>query len=257
MAAVVTTAFVALLALFPWLAVYGVRKLRPRMDGVALWFGLPAAWVLSEWIRIWFLTGFPWLFLGYSQTDTPLANIAPVFGVLGVSFGVALLAGGLAWVCLRPGIKRVAVGVIVALGILSGAALLDRDWTTPAAEPLSVALLQGNIAQDKKWDPMYRAMTLERYRRLTAQHWGADLIVWPEAAVPVWYGQAAEYLAALERAAREAGSALVLGVPVRDDEGNAYNAVISLSEPPTFYYKRHLVPFGEYVPLRGIRRQLL
>lgn len=252
MAAVVTTAFVALLALFPWLAVYGVRKLRPRMDGVALWFGLPAAWVLSEWIRIWFLTGFPWLFLGYSQTDTPLANIAPVFGVLGVSFGVALLAGGLAWVCLRPGIKRVAVGVIVALGILSGAALLDRDWTTPAAEPLSVALLQGNIAQDKKWDPMYRAMTLERYRRLTAQHWGADLIVWPEAAVPVWYGQAAEYLAALERAAREAGSALVLGVPVRDDEGNAYNAVISLSEPPTFYYKRHLVPFGEYVPLRGL-----
>lgn len=65
------------------------------MDAMALWLGLPAAWVLSEWMRTWFLTGFPWLFIGYSQTDTTLATIAPVFGVLGVSLLVALLAGGL------------------------------------------------------------------------------------------------------------------------------------------------------------------
>lgn len=94
-AVLVTAAFVSLLALFPWGVAYLVRCLRPEMDAMALWLGLPAAWVLSEWMRTWFLTGFPWLFIGYSQTDTTLATIAPVFGVLGVSLLVALLAGGL------------------------------------------------------------------------------------------------------------------------------------------------------------------
>ncbi|MEH6502162.1 MAG: apolipoprotein N-acyltransferase, partial [Pseudoalteromonas distincta] len=89
-----TAAFVSLLALFPWGVAYLVRRLHPEMDATALWLGLPATWVLSEWMRTWFLTGFPWLFVGYSQTDTTLATIAPVFGVLGVSFLVALLAGG-------------------------------------------------------------------------------------------------------------------------------------------------------------------
>ncbi|MFE8071788.1 hypothetical protein QQM79_12080 [Marinobacteraceae bacterium S3BR75-40.1] len=89
-AVLATAAFVSLLALFPWGVAYLVRRLRPEMDTIALWIGLPAAWVLSEWIRTWFLTGFPWLFIGYSQTDTKLATIAPVFGVLGVSFLVAL-----------------------------------------------------------------------------------------------------------------------------------------------------------------------
>lgn len=94
-AVLVTAAFVSLLALFPWGVAYLVRCLRPEMDAMALWLGLPAAWVLSEWMRTWFLTGFPWLFIGYSQTYTTLATIAPVFGVLGVSLLVALLAGGL------------------------------------------------------------------------------------------------------------------------------------------------------------------
>lgn len=249
-AAVVTAAFVALLAFFPWLAVYLVRTLRPRMDGVALWLGLPATWVLSEWMRIWFLTGFPWLFLGYSQTDTVLSGIASVFGVLGVSLILAVLAGGLAWTVRRPSMRRMAVTASVLGVILLGAQLLDREWTRPMPESLSVVLLQGNIEQDKKWDPVYRAMTLERYRSLTEQHLGTDLIVWPEAAVPVWYAQASEYLAELEQKADAAGSTLVVGVPVQDDAGNAYNAVMSLSDPSGFYSKRRLVPFGEYIPLR-------
>ncbi|MEP1583292.1 MAG: apolipoprotein N-acyltransferase, partial [Marinobacter sp.] len=81
----------------------------PEMDTIALWIGLPAAWVLSEWMRTWFLTGFPWLFIGYSQTDTTLATIAPVFGVLGVSFLVALFAAGLAWIVLAPSLRGAAV----------------------------------------------------------------------------------------------------------------------------------------------------
>jgi len=117
-------------------------------------------------MRTWFLTGFPWLFIGYSQTDTTLATIAPVFGVLGVSLLVALLAGGLAWVVQGPSLRRAAVVGAVLVATLAGLQLLDREWTQPAADPIDVVLLQGNIAQDKKWDPRYRDITLERYQRL-------------------------------------------------------------------------------------------
>ncbi|WP_244613359.1 apolipoprotein N-acyltransferase [Modicisalibacter radicis] len=247
-----TAAFVSLLALFPWSAAYLVRRLRPEMDGVALWLGLPMAWVLSEWARTWFLTGFPWLFIGYSQVDTTLATVAPVFGVLGVSFLVALLAGGLAWVVLGPSLRRVAAAGGVLVAVLAGLQLLDREWTQPAAEPLDAALLQGNIGQGQKWDPDYRDVTLERYQALTEQQLGADIVIWPEAAIPMWYDQASEYLAGLETLADQAGTSLMVGVPVREANGRNYNAVVSLSDPSGFYYKRHLVPFGEYVPFRDM-----
>ncbi|GAA5173179.1 apolipoprotein N-acyltransferase [Modicisalibacter zincidurans] len=247
-----TAAFVSLLALFPWFAVYLVRRLCPEMDGMALWLGLPAAWVLSEWMRTWFLTGFPWLFVGYSQSDTSLALIAPVFGVLGVSLLVALLAGGLAWIVLGPSLRRVTLVGGVLAAVLAGLQLLDREWTQPAGEPIDAALLQGNMAQDKKWDPDYRNVTLERYKALTEQQLGADIVIWPEAAIPVWYDQATEYLAGLEALADQAGTSLMVGVPVREADGRNYNAVVSLSDPPGFYYKRHLVPFGEYVPFRNL-----
>ena len=148
---------------------YLVRRLHPEMDATALWLGLPATWVLSEWMRTWFLSGFPWLFVGYSQTDTTLATIAPVFGVLGVSFLVALLAGGLAWVVLNPSLRRAAVAGAVLTATLASLQLLDHEWTQPAADPINIALLQGNIAQDRKWDPDSRGITLDRYQALT---WG-------------------------------------------------------------------------------------
>lgn len=251
-AVLATAAFVALLALFPWFAVCLVRYLRPEADGMALWLGLPAAWVLSEWVRSWFLTGFPWVLIGYSQVDTPLASVAPVFGVLGVSFLAALLAGGLAWLALWPSLRRTAILAAVGASTMAGLPLLDREWTQPAAEPISVALIQGNIAQEKKWDPEYRALTLERYRALTEQHYGVDLVVWPEAAVPIWYDQAQEYLAELESKARQSGMSLIVGVPVLEAGVGERNAVVSLSDPSAFYYKRHLVPFGEYVPFRDL-----
>ena len=247
-----TAAFVALLALFPWSAIFLVRTLCSRTGGFALWLGLPAAWVLSEWVRLWFLTGFPWLFLGYSQIGTPLAAIAPVFGVLGVSFVVAVMAGALAWTMLRFSLWRLAItsGALVAL--LLGTSLLDREWTEPVAKPLSVALVQGNMKQDRKWKPEALAFTLRRYRALTQPYAGTDLIVWPETAVPAWFGQASEYLDRFQTRLGARGSTLILGIPVRTDQGQAYNAAVSLARPRRFYYKRHLVPFGEYVPLRGL-----
>ena len=251
-AMLVTVGFVALLALFPWSAVFLVRTLCPRMGGFALWLGLPAAWVLSEWARLWFLTGFPWLFLGYSQIGTPLAAIAPVFGVLGVSFVVAVMAGALAWTALRFSLRRLAIASGALVALLIGARLLDREWTEPVAKPLSIALVQGNVEQDRKWKPEALAFTLRRYRALTQPYAGTDLIVWPETAVPAWFDQASEYLDRLQTRLGARGSTLILGIPVRTDQGQAYNAAVSLARPRRFYYKRHLVPFGEYVPLRGL-----
>jgi apolipoprotein N-acyltransferase len=119
----------------------------------------------------------------------------------------------------------------VLVATLAGLQLLDREWTQPAADPIDVVLLQGNIAQDKKWDPRYRDITLERYQALTAQHLGADIVIWPEAAIPMWHDQAKAYLAELEALADQAGTSLMIGVPVREAEGRTYNAVVSLSIP--------------------------
>jgi len=236
---------------FVSISAYLVRRLHPEMDATALWLGLPATWVLSEWMRTWFLTGFPWLFVGYSQTDTILATIAPVFGVLGVSFLVALLAGGLAWVVLNPSLRRAAAAGAVLTATLASLQLLDREWTQPAADPINIALLQGNIAQDRKWDPDSRGITLDRYQALTKQHLGAaDIVIWPETAIPMWHDQAREYLTELKALADQAGTSLMIGVPIRGEDGRTYNAVTSLSDPAGSYYKRHLVPFGEYVPFR-------
>jgi len=255
LAVLFTVLFAAALALFAWLAVYAARRLRPGSDFLAVAVAFPTVWVLLEWVRTWFLTGFPWLLLGYSQTDTPLAGVAPVFGVHGIGAVLAFLAGLLAWVLLQPGMRRLlAFAVAAVLAFALGALGARLEWTEPAGKPLAVVLLQGNIAQDLKWSPEWRQRTLDRYRQLTERHWGADLIVWPEAAVPTWYHDvAANYLAELEETGARHGTELIIGIPYFDPASyRAYNSVISVGAVPGVYHKRHLVPFGEYLPLRDL-----
>jgi apolipoprotein N-acyltransferase len=255
---IATAAFVAFMAVFPWLAIVLARRLRGGTGLVAVAVAFPVAWLLLEWLRTWFMTGFPWLLLGYSQTDSLLTPVAPVFGVLGVSTVLAFLAGLLARVLLAPSLRRGGAFALALLAALGLARMLEQPWTAPAGEPLKVALLQGNIAQDKKWDPGYFRETLERYVRLTESHWGADLIVWPEAAVPTYHDIVLEsFFEPLGEMASEHGTDLLIGVPVREPDGRAYNAVVSLSGEPGVYYKRFLVPFGEYLPLRDFFGQAL
>ena len=260
LAVFLTALFCGVLTLFPMALGYVAARFLRGPDWLRLVVLFPAAWTLSEWLRGWVLTGFPWLNLGYSQIDAPLRGLAPLAGVYGVSFAVALSAGLLALLVLAGRRTQfVVLAGFVALW-LSGALLTRIDWTEASGAPIRVALVQGNIPQDTKWRPELKAYTLDLYANLTRQHWDSRLILWPEAAITVFHHEVADdYLAGLAREARTHGTDIVLGIPVLDRSTRRYyNSLLSLGATPGFYHKRHLVPFGDYLPfaeqLRGLIR---
>ncbi len=267
LAVFITGGFVAFLALFPALLGYTVTRFFPaqnesgnkRSEIAKLLLVFPASWTLFEWIRSWILTGFPWLNLGNSQIDAPLAGLAPLVGVYGISLATAFSAALL--VCLAVAEKSTKLRALFTLAILWGfAGLLGQTvWTQPLGKPLDVALIQGNIPQDVKWRPEQQQRTLDLYSDLTRHHWDSDLILWPEAALPAFYHEVADnYLAQLQSEARARGTDLLIGLPVLDQTtGRYYNSVMSLGQRQGFYHKQHLVPFGDYVPLQEVLRGLI
>jgi apolipoprotein N-acyltransferase len=257
----ITFALVAYLALYPALLAALVATLWRRER--APWrvvLALPAGWLLLEWVRGWLLTGFPWLTLGTSQLDAPLAALAPVGGVLAVGF-VLVLTSALLWALGTAGNAGRAIALLLLAGLWGGMVMWGgRDWTEPAGEPVPVTLLQGNISQARKWLPEELDLTLRRYRELTEQGWDSRLILWPETAIPVFYEDVADdYLVELQAAARRHGSDILTGIPYRDPVSNDYyNAMLGISgDRRNLYFKRHLVPFGEFLPLRDLLGEAL
>ena len=245
--------FVAVLALFP--ALFAWLLARAGSAGRPAYFLLlfPALWTLVEWLRGWLFSGFPWLNIGYSQIDAPLSGFAPLLGVYGIGWAAALSAGLIALLVRSGGRVRLwATAGLLALWA-GGWGLGHMDWTRPAGDRLKATLVQGNIAQDLKWRPEQQQATLEHYLSLTDRHPDSRVIVWPETAIPAFYDQVEEsFLAPLRQRMVARDSWLLTGIPVLDRAGDwhYYNAVISLNQPDHFYYKVHLVPFGEYLPLR-------
>ncbi len=250
-----TALLVGLLALFPAAAGWAAARLGTRLPpGARLALLFPALWTLAEWVRGWFLTGFPWLALGYAQIDAPLAGWAPLGGAYGVSLAAAWSAGLLAALLGRG--RRARLAALLGLALLwgGGAALRGVAWTAPAGPPVAVRLLQGNVPQELKWLPAMREPTLAFYEGLTREALGrARLVVWPESAVPAFYQEVAPRLEALGEEARAAGTAVLAGVLELDRAtGRYYNSVALLGRPPRFYRKHHLVPFTEYLPLEAL-----
>jgi len=254
LAGLLTAVFVAFLALYLAALGWGIKKLTTKttfttLDYVLL---LPVAWLFFDWFKGWFLTGFPWLELGVSQIEGPLSGYTPVLGALGVSLLAALSAGLLAsfWQ-----FKRVSalLGIAVIWG--GGAALNTVEWTYKNDAPLTVSLIQGNVPQDIKWDSAQVLKTLSLYQTQTQALWQSDLIVWPENAATVFYHQAKTgFFDPLAIEARENNSDILLGLPIYDDKGERYyNGMMSLGTETGFYHKRHLVPFGDYVPFEWLR----
>jgi len=248
LAAMGTLAFCAILALYPAAAGWCLARLRFGRLASAL-FAFPALWTLFEWLRGWIFTGVSWLGLGYSQVDSPLAGFAPVGGTYGVSFVTALCAGLLVVVVTGSGKARLAGGVALVLAFGLGQLLKQMNWTSPQGAPLKVALLQGNIPQDLKFQADRYAATLAIYKRLVEASEG-QLIVLPETAIPRFLDAVDPgYLRDIARIAVERRADVLIGVPIRDPDGRYFNSVISVGTSPSQRYdKSHLVPFGEFVP---------
>ncbi len=257
LAAAVTLLFCAFLALFP--AVAGWLSRRWNFSPALRWIlFVPAVLTLLEWLRSWLFTGFPWLNPGYTQAPvSPLAGYAPIFGVHGVTLLLLATAGALCWMWLsRPPAlwRRQWLWPVALLAIwIVGAALKTVAWTEPTGTQVSVSLLQGNIAQDLKWREDHLRKTLATYHALVVGS-SSRLIILPETALPLFLRDVpTEYLESLAAHARRNQGDVLIGVPERLPNGDYYNSVVSVgSAGPQRYRKNHLVPFGEFIPLRPL-----
>ena len=240
---------------FGW---FYVRFVRALPGGMLV--GFPVTWVLAEWLRSWLLTGFPWLYLGYAHIDTPISGWAPVVGVYGLSFicamtGICLF---LAWRS-RQAIACTTYAVIVITLWGGGAVLKPIEWVARGSEqPLSVVLYQPNVPQEHKWDPAWYQPILRQLREASEPWYGADILVWPEAAIPNFYQRARGFLDPIAERAAVNETTLFVGVPFEAETGGGYyNSVVALGHGTGVYHKQHLVPFGEYVPLEDMLRGLI
>lgn len=262
LAALLTALFVGGLALVPALMAWlWARWLRPSQQPWLASVGFASLWVGQEFFRGWFLTGFPWLYQGYAHTDTWLAGWAPLGGVWLLSFFVVLSACLVSeWRLWTRLSSAVTLTLLLALIWPGGALLSAIQWTQPKGEPLSVALIQADIAQSRKWDPEYIDYTLRTYRDMSYAR-QADIIVWPETAIPVLSSRATPFVQAIADNLAEQGSSLITGIPIdefgSDGELNIYNGIMVAGEQPSQYLKHKLVPFGEYVPLEDLLRGLI
>ena len=273
-AAACTLIFNAAYALCPALAAALIYRLRaPNNFKLLLLF--PALMALSDWARGWLFTGFPWLSLGYSQAPaSPLAGYAATFGVYGVSLFTALVAGclALAWLRISDAVAaargasvrtftswlavlfKAAAGPVSVFTVIifAGFALGRIEWTRPVdGQPVSVTLVQGNIAQEIKWRPEHARTTLLTYLELVRAS-PSKLIILPETAIPMFnVNVPPDYLEALAAHARKNGGDLLTGIPEYASTGKYYNSVISLGKSPSQTYRKvHLVPFGDYFPMQ-------
>ena len=256
LAAALTAAFVMALALFPALAGYLTVRLFPAWRTVVafrLLFVFPMIWTLVEWIRGQLFTGFPWLNVGYSQIDSPISGLAPVIGVYGVAYAAVMSVALAYYLLVVNDAKKKPAGIALVLIWLVPMGLGRVDWSEVAGDPFEVSLIQGNIPQDEKWLVENRVRIMERYANLSREHWKSRLVVWPETAVPAFYHQVRPFMQLMAQEARVNGSELLVGIPVyNESEKNYFNSMLALGGIDGSYEKKHLVPFGEYMPLPSI-----
>ncbi len=254
----VTAAFVLFMCVYPALCGYIVSSFPAPHRLARILFLCPVAWTVTEVLRGSLFTGFPWLLVGYSQVDSPIAAFAPLVGVYGVSFVAALVAAGLLVLWRGDAVWRSAAAAILG-GVVVATIVLDTvGWTSSIGKGRRVALIQGAIPQAVKWSGAYRQPTVELYTHLSEPHWGKSMIVWPETAIPAFPQEVPETIAELNARAKRSGTTLLVGMPTgdRSDGGVYFNSVVQFGTDRGQYDKRHLVPFGEYLPFDSWMRPL-
>lgn len=240
------------LSIYTALSAYVVNRFLPDNSKLRLMLFYPASWVVFEWLQGYVMTGFAWMQLGYTQLDTPLAGLAPILGNHALGGVIAVSAGTLAALYKyreQLSFKRGAFLLLPVIIIwLTGGLLQGSSWTEKFGEPITVSVIQGNIAQKDKWRSSMKQPTKNLYRELSLSQQDVDLIVWPETSVPDYLHRVKPYLQQLNRELQARDTDLVMGIFVRDKEKGLLNSVVNLQGD--VYHKRHLVPLGEYIPLR-------
>jgi apolipoprotein N-acyltransferase len=282
-AVLVDAALILFLALFPGIFAMVVRRATVAFGDMAL-AAAPLAWVATELGRTYLFGGFPWVLLGYSQvTVLPVAQLASVFGVYGISALVASVSAGLAIAAResstpmvratagrrRPagewrrtarayGPAAFAVLLVFAVAVWGSRRVAASEWTR-AGDPIRVGLVQGNVDQSIKWDPSSATAIFAEYLRLTRQAIGegAQVVLWPESSIPFRLEEDREAAEELRTIARQARVPVLVGSDQieRGSPMKLYNAAFLIEPDGTtggVYRKIHLVPFGEYVPLKQV-----
>jgi apolipoprotein N-acyltransferase len=267
----VNALLIAYLALFPGLFAVVVRRIVARFGPLAL-MAAPLVWVATELGRTYVFGGFPWVLLGYSQASVlPIAQLASVFGVYGVSALVSGVSAGLAVFGLSVGRRPADAGLraryvpllallalVAAIAVWGSARVSAADWTR-AGQPVRVGLIQGNVDQAQKWDPARAMAIFGEYLRMTRQAIadGAQVVIWPESSTPFFFEEDRPGAEQVRAIARQSGVPILLGSD-QIDHGppeKYYNSAFLVRADGTTagaYRKIHLVPFGEYVPLRKL-----
>ncbi|MDR0219658.1 MAG: apolipoprotein N-acyltransferase [Enterobacteriaceae bacterium] len=255
----------AYLALYPALFAGLLNRFFPASNAIRLVIAGPALWQCTEFLRGWVLTGFPWLQFGYSQIDGPLKAVAPVFGVEGVTFLLMIISGFLVVAAVHKNLSSAIAAIILLLLPWS---MRHYHWYTLQPEKSAdIALVQGNIPQEIKWEASELKNTLDIYLDNSRPFIGkVPIIIWPEAAIPAYEITQDSFLTKLDAMLRQHNTSLITGIPDARPtlEGyKYYNSIIVLGEKTPYRYpaldrydKYHLVPFGEFVPLETLLRPL-
>ncbi|OUR95220.1 apolipoprotein N-acyltransferase [Gammaproteobacteria bacterium 42_54_T18] len=254
LAIIMTFIFAGGLALLFGMQAWLYQKIGLQRFGILTFASL---WVLFEWIKIELLSGFPWLFMGYAFIDAPLKGFAPIVGVLGISW-LAIASSHMAFIGTQQPTKRMMAILPLALIWGGGLFLNGIEWTRVSLKnPLNVSLVQGNIPQEKKWDPLERDSIINTYLTLSESEWEQDVILWPEAAYPIFYNEAQEVIAPLDLKGRATNTAIISGIPsweVGKKDYRYYNSIFVVGDGKGMYHKQKLVPFGEFIPFENLIR---
>ena len=242
--------------LFGWFA----QKLLSENNPAEILFGVPACWVAVEFLRSWFGSGFPWLLLGYAHVESPLGGFAPIGGVHLVSFSVFLIAAAI-YLTVQSRKYSFLLVPLAVVGI--GFGLNQISWVSESQSgDKSVALVQAAIPQEIKWHPDVRQPSIDLYTTLTEPHWDNDVVVWPETAIAAFPDEVIKTHESLTLRAKETNTVFLLGSPTKQasdevkDNARYFNSLLLLDNSGARYDKRHLVPFGEYMPFDSLLRPI-
>ncbi|HEY7864389.1 MAG TPA: apolipoprotein N-acyltransferase, partial [Psychromonas sp.] len=256
----------AYLAIYPSLALWASSRFLGLSDTQRYLLLIPVFWLISDWLRGYVLTGFPWAYLGYSHADTPLVGLAPVLGVQGITLAIMVICGALTLLIQK---QKIGLSLTVIGALLISAFILQKQQYTTAQPEINVSLVQGNIDQNEKWKKDQLSPSLQKYVALSERALDSqpELIIWPESAIAALEVNVQEFLQPLSVNLAARNKTLITGIIGYDlKTDNYYNSIITLGKLPkrqgyslqsgNRYQKHQLLPIGEFVPFETLLRPL-